>query len=333
MLTKFNVEYKLVHDIEVYDAFPTRNIRNWIPNKAKFNQIIREFKPDAVFIDRQAHFGLATLDAKIPLLVHLRGDYWSEIQWAKETLYRSPLKRVVLAMKDRIANRCFTESAAILPICNYLGDIVKSHYPQKPVNVLYQGIDPAHWKHTGTMKLKHPCVGLLQGAVIWGKAREMLTLTKVLEAMPDVNFYWVGDGPYRDKVLPYLRKYDNFHWLGALQYPDKVREYLSEIDVYALASGIDMAPLTLLEAQLMEKPVLATRVGGIPELMNHEETGFLIEKGDVDEWINKITLLLNDQQKARSMGQAGRKFVEQRFTWEKIAKDFLTSVKDMMNRV
>lgn len=330
-MTKFNIEYKLVHDVEVYDSFPTRKIRNWIPNKAKFNQLVKEFKPDAVFIDRQAHFGLAALDSNLPLLVHLRGDYWSEMQWAKETLYKSPLKRVVLALKDRIAKKCFENSTAILPICNYLRDIVKTYYPHKPVNVLYQGIDPSHWKHTDSMKLKHPCVGLLQGAVIWGKTREMLTITKVLESMPDVNFYWVGDGPYKDKVLPHLNKYDNFHWLGALQYPDKVRDYLSEIDVYALASGIDMSPLTLLEAQLMQKPVLATRVGGIPELMKHDETGFLIEKGNSEEWIDKISLLINDQQKSRKMGQAGRVFVEQRFAWDKIAKDFLDTTKSLLD--
>ncbi|RZD48484.1 MAG: glycosyl transferase family 1, partial [Thaumarchaeota archaeon] len=50
------------------------------------------------------------------------------------------------------------------------------------------------------MKLKHPCIGLLQGAVIWGKSQEMLILQKVLESMPNVMFYWVGDGPYRDKI-------------------------------------------------------------------------------------------------------------------------------------
>ena len=128
-------------------------------------------------------------------------------------------------------------------------------------------------------KLKHPCVGFLQGSVIWEKTKEMLTLTKVIESMPEVTFYWAGDGPYRDIILTKLKKYDNFHWLGPLEYPGKVREFLSSIDIYGLASGIDMSPLTLLEAQLMEKPVIATKVGGIPELMLDNETGFLVNKG------------------------------------------------------
>ena len=51
------------------------------------------------------------------------------------------------------------------------------------------------------MNLKHPCVGLLQRASWWGKTSEMLILKKVLEKMPDVSFYWAGDGPLRERVL------------------------------------------------------------------------------------------------------------------------------------
>ena len=142
------------------------------------------------------------------------------------------------------------------------------------------------------MKLNHPCVGLLQDANIWEKVKEMKILPKVLEKMPDVHFYWAGDGVYRDKVLPLLEKFENFHWLGSLEYPNKVREFLTEIDVYALISGIDMSPLTLQEAQLMEKPVIATNVGGIPELMKDGETGFLIEKNNSNELFEKLSVLL-----------------------------------------
>ena len=326
-LEKFGVETRLIHDIEYYDAFPTRKIRNWIPNKKKFNQLINDFEPDAVFIDRQAHFGSAVLDAKIPLFVHLRGDYWSEIKWARETLYKSPMRRTVLKLKDQIAARCFEGSSLILPICSYLKYIVKEHYPTTPAEVLYQGISPSNWHHIEGLKLNHPCVGLLQGAVIWGKTQEMLVLTRVLEAMPHVTFYWVGDGPYRDKILPTLSKYANFKWLGPMQYPDKVREYLSEIDIYALVSGIDMSPLTLQEAQLMCKPVVATRVGGIPELMKDGDTGFLVEKGDAQGWIDKLTMLVSDENKAKHMGRSGREFVEKTFSWDIITKNFVDVAK------
>ena len=84
-----------------------------------------------------------------------------------------------------------------------------------------------------------------------------------------------------------------------------------------------MSPLTLQEAQLMKKPVVATNVGGIPELMKNNETGFLVERGDADGWIEKLSLLINDKEKRKIMGENGRKFVEENFNWNKIARDFL----------
>jgi len=142
--------------------------------------------------------------------------------------------------------------------------------------------------------------------------------------MPEVTFYWAGDGPYRDKILETLGKFENFKWLGLLEYPDKVREYISGIDVYALVSGIDMSPLTLQEAQLMEKPVVATRAGGIPELMSNEKTGFLVEKGDQKGWTDRLSALLNDREKSKAMGVEGRKYVAENFSWDKIAKKFVS---------
>ena len=325
-LNKLDCETRLVHDVDVYSGFPSRNIGKWFETKKKFNNLIDEFKPDGIFIDRHAHFGLASLKSNIPLYVHIRGDYWSEIQWAKETLYRDPVKRSVLWFKDRMAKQIFKECDHIFPICDYLKKIVDNHYPNKSTT-LYQGIDPSKWSQTNSSNLKHPCVGLLQGAVIWGKAREMFTLKKVLQSMPDVTFYWAGDGVYKDEVLPLLEKYENFHWLGALEYPDKVREFLTEIDVYALISGIDMSPLTLQEAQLMEKPVIATNVGGIPELMKDGETGFLIEKGNSIELFEKLSLLLDNQEKSKEMGKKGRNFVKDNFNLDKICNDFLNHLK------
>ena len=91
-----------------------------------------------------------------------------------------------------------------------------------------------------------------------------------------------------------------------------------------------MSPLTLQEAQLMRKPVVATNVGGIPELMKDKETGFLVEKENPDEWIEKLSLLVNDEQKRISMGESGKKFVEENFSWKKIAKEFLEIVDNQL---
>ena len=331
-LKKNGVETKVVIDTEIYTGFPSKKISNWFEKKDKLKQLIKEFKPDFIFVDRQANFALESIKTGIPVFVHLRGDFWTETQMAKQTLYKSPPKRLFIKLKDNIAEECFKNSQAILPICSYLENIVKEHHPKSKTHVLYQGIDPSKWYKQEGMKLKHPCIGILQSSTIWGKTKELLILPKVMEKFPNVMFYWVGDGPYRDKILPILEKYKNFQWLGKLDYPEKVRQFLSEIDIYALISGLDMSPLTLQEAQLMEKPVIATDVGGIPELMKDKETGYLVRKGDADDLIEKINLLLDETVDRKKMGNRGKEFVSKKFSWDIITKQFIELMKNYSNK-
>jgi len=330
-LSDHNVQYLLINDLEIYDMheFSNKYLR-WIKSPKKFEDIIKQFRPDVVLTERVSHFSSLVIKYKIPLIIFLRGDYWSEVNWAKETLYKSRNKRLEIWIKQKIANKCFKKSVLILPICKYLENIVKEHYPNKPTEVLYQGINISDWYPQKGMNLKHPCVGLLQDARIWEKTKEMLTLAKVMEAMPDVTFYWAGDGPYRDHVLPILEKYQNFKWLGTLQYPDQVRQFLTEIDIYALVSGIDMSPHTILEAYIMKKPIVATNVGGIPESIKDKETAFLVEKEDAKEWVGKLTFLINNSAKAQEMSLAGYNFVKKNFTWEIIAKNFAQMIKSYL---
>ena len=329
-LNSLGVESKLVFDSDYADGFPSRKIKNWFQTKKKFNKLIDEFKPDAIFVDRQRHFGINALKANIPLFVLLRGHYWSEINWNKKTIYKSLPKRIALSQWDKLGKEIFNGATAILPICKYLEKITNKFVPGKSTNVFSEGVDASKWYQVKGMNLKHPCIGLLQRANWWGKTSEMLILKKVLEKMPGVNFYWAGDGPLRERVLSELDKYDNFHWLGNLQYPDKVREYLSEIDVYALISGMDLAPLSLKEAQLMRKPVIATDVGGNSEMMINGKTGFLVEKGNDEQLIEKLRLLLENVDMTKKMGNEGRKFIEDTFNWEVGTKLFIKTLESYL---
>ena len=329
-LNKLGVESKLVFDADYSDGFPSRKIGKWFQKRKKFTKLIEEFKPDAIFIDRQRHFGIDALKANIPLFVLLRGHYWSEINWNKKTIYKSLPKRIALLQWDKLGKEIFNGATAILPICKYLEKITNKFVPGKSTNIFSEGVDASRWYQVKGMNLKHPCIGLLQHANWWGKTSEMLILKNVLEKMPNTHFYWAGDGPLRERVLSELDQYDNFHWLGNLQYPDKVREYLSEIDVYALITGMDLASLTLKEAQLMKKPVVATNVGGNQEMMIDGKTGFLVQQGNHEQLIDKLSLLLEDKELAKKMGNEGRKFVEETFNWELVTKNFIKVVESYL---
>ena len=78
----------------------------------------------------------------------------------------------------------------------------------------------------------------------------------------------------------------------------------------------------------MEKPVIATNIGGIPELIEDGNTGFLIETGDDQDLIKKINQILDQPIIANNMGSKGKKIMQKNFSWDNIAKKFV----DVLNQ-
>ena len=322
-LEKIGIESKLIYDMEFVNKFFEININKKIERNRNFKKILKEFNPDAVLLDRITKIGKEIIEQNIPLLILLRGNYWEESLWAKKTIYKSGIKRLAVAKNEKLFDFCLKKSSIILPISKYLGNEVKKRYPEKNIELFpADGRIPEEWYSITGQKLKHPCVGLLQGMNIWGKSKELLTLKNVLKKLPQVTFYLAGDGIYMDQIIPELKNFKNFVWLGNLEYPNKVKEFFSEIDIYVLLSGLEGLGQTIIEASLMKKPIIATNVGGIKDLIHDSKTGFLIQSGDESELIEKILFLLENNSKAKIMGENARTYIKQNFSWPKIALDF-----------
>ena len=120
-----------------------------------------------------------------------------------------------------------------------------------------------------------------------------------------------------------LKNFKNVVWLGSLEYPVEVKKFLSEIDVYLLLSGMEGLGQTIIEALLMEKPVIATNIGGIPELIEDGKTGFLIETGNHEDLIKKINQVFDQPVIASNMGSKGKEIMQKKFNWDNIAKKFV----------
>ena len=326
-LEKNGHHYKLVYEIDYVNGFPSKDIKSWF-SKKKLHKLIDEYKPDIVFVDRQSHFALECIKLKIPTFVYLRGHFWSEVDWAKKTIYKSAFMSWVLNQRKEIANKVFAKCNGIFMTADYLDGVIKEHIPNAKTFHFLEGLDTSRWYPQEGMKLKHPCVGMLHDANWWGKTKEMLILEDVIKKMPNVHFYWAGDGQYKQPILEKISKFENFHYLKSLKYPDQVREYLTEIDIYALPTGMDTTPLSCREAMSMENPVVASKVGGIPEMVSDNITGFLVDEGDVDGWIKKLTVLIEDESLRTEFGKAGRKRVIDIFNWDKLAKEFIDVVQE-----
>lgn len=324
-LARFGVECTVIDDRD-YDVYPGTSFKSWIGYKRRFRKIVQKYKPDIIMADRVKGFALNSVNSGIPTLVFFRGNHWYEYEMARKTTHKSFVKRWALEKRNRDVCKILSKATMILPVCNHLEKIVNEQQPGMSTRVWQNFIDVSEWFKTEPMELEHPCVGLLQDARLWAKAQEMLLLKEILPRMPDVMFYWMGGGRLVKTILVELEKFPNFKWLGTTERSDVVKKYLAGINVYALISGIDMSPSSLLEAQLMERPVLATDVGGVSELVN--DVKCLVPVGDVDGWVKRIRDSLNSQ----DVGDAGMQFVRDNFGTHARAKELAEIIRDVLKR-
>ena len=100
--------------------------------------------------------------------------------------------------------------------------------------------------------------------------------------------------------------------------PEKVPAFLALADVFVLASIYDAFPSAIVEAFAARKPVVATRVGGVPEIVEDGVNGYLVPRMDPKALAEKIDALLADGEKRMAFGEEGRRRVAERFTLEKM---------------
>jgi len=100
-------------------------------------------------------------------------------------------------------------------------------------------------------------------------------------------------------------------------FQENVAPYIAATEVWTIPSRVDAAPMIALEAMALGKPVVGSRVGGIPELVCDGETGSIVPAGDAGALAGAICDLLADPVKRNSLGEAGRKRVEKEFSFDR----------------
>jgi glycosyltransferase involved in cell wall biosynthesis len=134
---------------------------------------------------------------------------------------------------------------------------------------------------------------------------------RVLNAVPGAFFLIVGDGPQRDELEALARLLEVSHAVRFLGTRNDVPDVLSLFDVLALTSHVEANPVSILEAMAAAKPVVATRVGSVDRAVQDGSTGYLISPGNEEELVARLVELLSNRVQATTMGRAGREFVVQ----------------------
>lgn len=137
-----------------------------------------------------------------------------------------------------------------------------------------------------------------------------------------------GDGRLREELTRKIEDANLHNQVQLIGYVDDVTDFMSKIDIFVLTSQWEGFGYVLAEAMAYQKPVVAFNHSSNPELVDHQKTGFLVEPGNMTEFFQKTSSLIQDKNLRLAMGKAGREKVEREFDFEQTywqVKAFLTA--------
>jgi glycosyltransferase involved in cell wall biosynthesis len=293
-------------------------------------QLLSELKW-ADIVHAHGEFFITTIQAsllrsliKYPLLIHVHGslDYPRKspiLIKVKEKLYDPTIELWTLKHADAIASiskRGIQLIKAILrPSDKYLF-------------WLPNAIDLSIFKYNSNKQFSGT-IAFIGRLVPWKGIEIFVKVAKLVsEKHPKVQFIVVGDGKllntYRDLYGKYVR------FLGAYPY-EKIPQLLDSIDILCLPSYFENVPTVILEAMAKQIPVIASNVGGIPEVVIHGKTGYLIPPSDLKSYVQQILYLLENPSEIKRLGRNALEFVEAYHDIKKVVKMVESSYKSIIN--
>lgn len=201
-----------------------------------------------------------------------------------------------------------------------------------PVTVIRNGIDvPRFAVAANEVARVRRELGIPPGAPVVGtvavfRAQKRLDLwlevaSRLLSEHPETRFLLVGDGPLRGELEARARELGLGGSAIFCGLQEDVAPYLSAMDVFLSTSEFEGLPLALLEAMAAGRPVVATAVGGVGEVIRDAENGLLLPFGDLDRATEAVSRLLGDREAARRLGEEGRRTVERDFGIERMVRE------------
>jgi glycosyltransferase involved in cell wall biosynthesis len=189
---------------------------------------------------------------------------------------------------------------APVAISNYIKQSVLEEYqvPESRINLVYNGIDLKFFNPSETKKNKDStdmefiCVARLNPV----KNHKLLlnAFYELLKVFPQSRLTLVGEGELRpelEKIIIHLKIQDNVDIIGET---NDVRYYLTKADIFILTSKYEGLPLSILESMAVGLPIIATEVGGIPDIVKNEINGVLVESEDVSSLSNAMIRIVKD---------------------------------------
>jgi len=295
---------KFGHNL-TFSLVVNKNIVHWV----------RERKLDLISFHRV--FLLKKPD--IPVVYTCHGTYYRQ--------YHSDIREKWKWILSKLEQESYKRADMVTAVSIDVRDIIVKKYgiEAEKVKVIYNGVDTAEFKQLEQIeRIKNSLlfVGRLEKAKgISSLVKEVIPLVK--KDVPDIKLLIAGSGSLKKELEIFTKSHgleSNIIFLGWVSGKELIKWY-NRVYVAVVPSRREGFGLTTVEAMSCSTPVIATRIPAITEIIEDGENGLLVEYGDIKSLGKNIIDLLNDNAKREKLSIAGRRTVEERFSWDIAAKN------------
>ncbi|MGA2585573.1 MAG: glycosyltransferase family 4 protein [Candidatus Aminicenantales bacterium] len=304
----------------------------------RVKKVYREIQPDIIHTQGFTEYALAVSpDHRHLLAIH---GVESLVPWMRRaTHFRGVAGIYRRWIGPRIARQSIQKAQGIVSNAgDYIPTLLALWLEGKSIYPIFNPIADEFFRIEGTNEVENPTV-LWVGTI--SERKNVLGLIEVFgmvsEHIPKAHLRLIGgvtDPRYFERVKDEITARNLW---DSIIISDRV-EQTSLLDAYSIASMVVMAsieetaPMAIAQAMAAGKPVVATRVGGIPWMIEDGVTGYLLDVGDTKGVADRMIELLRDESKQGRMGQAGREIARQRFAADKVAEQTVQAYRDLLEK-
>ncbi len=237
----------------------------------------------------------------------------------------------------KLKNKCLKEAKAVIVVSKYKQCELEKNYPFVKSSIISMGVNVESFDKEQNFVPDYWGQNRNKVILYVGRLAEIKGVSYLIEAMhyiENAKLIIVGDGPDRDKLKYLAQEYgDKCEFIGSKSHNELKKIYASA-DVIVVPSIIDEKgaqeglPTVIFEAMASELPVVATKTGGIPDLITDRKNGLLFEQKNIIQMAECINKVLNDEELRISLISEGIKTVED-YDYKNIAKKYKEILDDI----
>ncbi|MEY3236778.1 MAG: hypothetical protein RI883_879 [Bacteroidota bacterium] len=337
VLKEYGVEPLLIEEMKRLPSF-----QNDRKAYLRIKEIIKEFQPDIVHTHASKAGALgrkAAVSCKVPIIVHTFHGH----------VFHSYFGKVKTALYKLIERRLAKKSTGIIAISQLQKkELSKDHKICKDhkIKVIQLGFDLKKFNDNleanRELTRQNYLIEIDEIAIaIVGRLAPIKNHHFFLDVIQEISnksskkiaVFIVGDGSEKEAIenrIKQLTLGSNIR-IEMTSWIKEIGVFNAGMDIMCLTSNNEGTPVSLIEAQAACIPVISTDVGGVKDIILEGETGFIVPKGSVQKFTEKLLLLIEDENKRKKMSQNGWSFVEHKFHYTTLVKNMETYYKELIN--